>query len=65
MINSPATNARGDRPPKDVPKTRRCLRCIAVFHSDWAGERICTQCKNTAAWRNGAPARSFPPNNRR
>lgn len=43
-----------------MPKQRHCLRCSLPFHSAWAGERICTQCKGTAAWRQGAPLRTHP-----
>ena len=38
---------------EDVEKTRQCLLCRSPFPSAWAGERICRQCKSTAAWRNG------------
>ena len=33
---------------------RRCLSCLAMFDSAWAGERICTHCKGTARWRSGS-----------
>jgi hypothetical protein len=65
MTNSPATDAPSDQSPWDVPKVRQCLRCQATFHSEWAGERICSHCKKTAGWRNGAPPRSFPVSSRR
>jgi hypothetical protein len=35
-------------------KTRRCLVCRTPFPSEWAGERICRQCKSKAAWRSGS-----------
>jgi len=46
-----------DLPPvainPDNTKTRRCLSCAETFASEWAGERICKQCKQTSAWRSG------------
>jgi hypothetical protein len=39
-------------------KRRRCLRCQTEFDSVWAGDRICTKCKQTAAWRSGQPAQT-------
>lgn len=39
----------------DKPKRRKCLRCQSNFQSGWVGERICSRCKNTSAWRAGAP----------
>ncbi len=65
MTNFPATDAPSDRPADDAPKLRKCLRCQATFHSEWAGERICSRCKSTTTWRNGTPLRSFPSSNRR
>jgi hypothetical protein len=35
-------------------KVRACLLCRRPFRSQWAGERICRNCKSTAAWRSGA-----------
>jgi len=65
MTYSPATDAPSDQAPGDVPKVRQCLRCKATFRSEWSGERICSHCKNSNAWRNAAPLRSCPSNNRR
>ena len=65
MTNSPATHAPKDQPPMDVPKIRQCLRCHDTFHSEWAGERICSRCKSTAAWRKGVPQQSHPVSRRR
>jgi hypothetical protein len=43
-------------PPRQVtPKQRVCLRCQTPFESAWAGERICTKCKHSSAWRGGEP----------
>jgi hypothetical protein len=30
---------------------RRCLGCLSLFDSEWAGERICRRCKHSARWR--------------
>lgn len=46
------------------PKLRHCLRCSSPFNSAWAGERICVQCKGTAAWRQGTPLRTHPVGSR-
>lgn len=34
-------------------KQRECLMCHQRFPSEWAGERICKRCRQTAAWRQG------------
>ena len=65
MTGSPATDAPGNQPPRDVPKVRQCLRCTAAFPSEWFGERICSRCKSTAAWRKGVPPSSLPVSRRR
>lgn len=65
MTDSPATVAPSDLPPSDIPKARQCLRCKATFSSKWSGERICSRCKGSNAWRTGAPVRSGPYSNRR
>lgn len=46
------------------PKTRQCLRCQASFKSAWSGERICSRCKGSNAWRQGTPIRTHPTNGR-
>ena len=43
----------------DVPKNRRCLRCKALFTSQWSGERVCARCKKSNAWKRGELARAF------
>jgi len=40
--------------PKAVGKVRNCLMCGVEFWSSHAGERICSSCKSTEFWRNGA-----------
>lgn len=42
------------------PKLRQCLRCRSTFESAWSGERICSRCKGSHAWRQGTPVRSHP-----
>ena len=37
-------------------KQRRCLMCDCDFTSGWSGERICSGCKSTNAWRSGEAA---------
>lgn len=36
----------------DVAATRVCLKCRTTFWSEGFGERICTKCKGTVAWRS-------------
>ena len=38
---------------KTEARERRCLMCKERFDSEWAGERICKRCRQTAAWRQG------------
>lgn len=40
--------------PKAVGKVRNCLMCGGEFWSSHAGERVCSSCKSTEFWRNGA-----------
>ena len=37
----------------DERKTRKCLVCETPFLSEWAGERVCRNCKQRAEWRSG------------
>ncbi len=46
----PIVRARGD-----VAAERVCLRCEATFWSEGFGERICSRCKGSVAWRTAAP----------
>lgn len=59
MNKARATDADGDQRPRDAAKMRACLRCSAEFMSQWAGERICPNCKRSGTWRSGMPFR--PP----
>jgi hypothetical protein len=36
----------------DVAALRACLRCWSTFWSEGFGERICSRCKGTVAWRS-------------
>ena len=38
---------------KHEVKTRKCLMCRNDFKSNWSGERICPNCKQTQAWSDG------------
>ena len=64
MKNPPPTQT-DDTPVIDAPRTRRCLRCQTSFESEWAGERICSSCKRSVAWRKGAPIRAHAVNRQR
>ncbi len=44
--------------PSEKPKVRMCLRCQTKFESKWNGERICSRCKGSNAWRSSVPLRS-------
>jgi Zn finger protein HypA/HybF involved in hydrogenase expression len=65
MTDVKATTASIDRPTKDEPQLRQCLRCQTTFNSDWSGERICPHCKSSAAWRQGMPPQSHRVGNHR
>jgi hypothetical protein len=44
------------KPQKDragEAKKRPCLICGKKFFSAWCGERVCSKCKSTSAWRVG------------
>ena len=43
-----------------IPRQRVCLRCEQAFASAWVGERICSRCKTTSAWRSSVPRQSGP-----
>lgn len=59
-MNEPPANEMPDmRTDWDVPKDRRCLRCKAKFASQWSGERVCSRCKKSKAWKRGEMASSF------
>jgi len=65
MTDSPASVAPSDQRPSDISKVRRCLKCRATFPSEWSGERICSRCKHSNAWRTGVSIASSPVRRRR
>lgn len=42
----------------DIAAERLCLRCTTTFWSEGFGERICSRCKGTVAWRTAVPGGS-------
>lgn len=42
------------RPSADIPADRTCLKCRTSFRSKGFGERICSRCKESVAWRSAA-----------
>ncbi len=36
-----------------VAKRRQCLSCLKAFPSQWAGERICLECRRSSRWQSG------------
>lgn len=65
MTDFPGTETIIDRQRCDVPKIRRCLRCKEEFPSQWSGERVCSRCKSTNAWRSGLPLKTSAAGNKR
>ncbi len=53
MGNSLYPNKKPKSDRKHRPKRRRCLMCWKLFMSAWAGQRICTDCKQSGTWRDG------------
>ena len=48
-------SSENSRPKSDkvyTPKKRKCLMCETEFTSSWPGERICSSCKSTHAWKD-------------
>lgn len=64
-MSAPPSPDEPESPPGTEPKLRQCLRCQETFRSEWAGERICSRCKQSAAWRMGEPSSSRPVGGRR
>lgn len=62
--NRLADDGQDERPSADVAKVRPCLRCKTPFPSKWAGERICSRCKGTTAWRSGEAMTTVPTGRR-
>ena len=42
-----------DNAAADTARIRQCLKCRNDFPSEWAGERVCSRCKSSNAWRFG------------
>jgi len=53
MDKSLETYTELDKAPEDTAKIRQCLKCRNDFPSEWAGERVCSRCKSSNAWRYG------------
>ncbi len=54
---SDSSKNKKPEPDKEyVSKSRKCLMCRKDFTSSWAGERICKDCKQTAAWNDSSLA---------
>jgi hypothetical protein len=54
----PSGNDDHKKPSSDhvyAAKTRGCLMCGDKFISEWPGERVCKQCKQSVAWQTGTP----------
>ena len=43
---------KAENEPSEQAESRKCLKCRAPFESAWSGERVCSKCKNTRAWRD-------------
>ncbi|PPR75084.1 MAG: hypothetical protein CFH06_02011 [Alphaproteobacteria bacterium MarineAlpha3_Bin5] len=54
MVSRSSDNKKptSDRP--EEPKERNCLMCNAKFISQHRGERVCSACKASAAWREAS-----------
>ena len=50
-LNRPLKFKRPEPTFSHRSKPRFCLRCRHAFESSWSGERVCTPCKTSAAWR--------------
>jgi len=40
--------------PKTTAAQRKCLCCNRLFRSTWDGHRVCSPCKESARWEDGA-----------
>ena len=49
---SAETDFETTRAMADIASERACLRCRSTFWSEGFGERICSRCKGSAAWRS-------------
>ncbi len=56
-MSSRSNNNKKPEPDKPlIRKKRKCLMCNKGFVSQHIGERVCSNCKSTAAWREGSYA---------
>ncbi len=53
MAYSPHSNSKPKSDREHTQECRRCLMCWKLFMSAWAGQRICTDCKQSGVWRDG------------
>lgn len=54
-IKSTDAETETTRATADIAAERVCLRCRSTFWSEGFGERICSHCKGTVAWRTAVP----------
>jgi hypothetical protein len=53
-MSSRSNNKKPEPDQEPIRKDRSCLMCNKKFTSSHIGERVCTNCKSTAAWREGS-----------
>lgn len=46
------SDLRAMKATADIAAARVCLKCRSTFWSEGFGERICSRCKGTVAWRS-------------
>ncbi|MDE0991625.1 MAG: hypothetical protein OSA23_00360 [Rhodospirillales bacterium] len=51
MSFSKSSTSKPEPETAPVIKKRKCLMCTKDFTSQHLGERVCTNCKSTSAWR--------------
>ncbi len=56
MSSRKTNNSKPEPDNPSEPKQRNCLMCSREFQSRHIGERVCPNCKGTAAWREGGQA---------
>ena len=56
MASRKSDNKKPTSEREHETKRRPCLMCGQRFESGHFGERICKNCKSTAAWREGGEA---------
>lgn len=60
MSGRPAKQLADAPPDIEVAKSRCCLKCRAAFTSAWSGERVCSACKGSSAWRSSVTLGTRP-----